>query len=312
MSRNNTFTANWIAPTQVKTLITTRDGGHSTDEFSSFNLALHVDDNPELVLQNRLTLQKQLPDKPYWLNQTHSNRVVNLDLINHGKRPNSTLKQLNATSQCLKINSEQIESEDAFKPETVISPLEYDASITTCHQKVCVVLTADCLPILVTNKQGTFVAAVHAGWRGVENGILKNIIKTSASNPHDILIYIGPAICQKHFEVGHEVMEQFIKLDPENSNFFIKRSMPNTLDNKCQNKNLYSNNVMGSYLLRNDKDDKYSCDLAEIAKLQLLKLGVFDSNIYLSNICTYCNENLFYSYRKQNITGRFASLIWLE
>ena len=274
MLKSNMLVANWPAHKRVKTLITTRDGGYSIDEFNSLNLALHVNDNPEHVLHNRKLLQQQLPDKPYWLNQTHSNKIINLDTIHH-----------NPTN--VETALKQSESEDEFDLETGISPLKYDASITTCRNKVCVVLTADCLPILITNKQGTFVAAIHAGWRGVENSVIKNTIQASNSDLRDILVYIGPAICQNHFEVGGEVLEQFTSLDPANAKFFIEKTTAGTTG-------------------------KYNCDLTGIAKLQLLNLGVLDSNIYLSNLCTYCREDLFYSYRKQNITGRFASLIWLE
>ena len=298
MSKSNTFAANWAEPPRVKTLITTRNGGYSIDKFSSFNLALHVDDNPEHVLQNRRLLQQQLPDKPYWLNQTHSNRVVNLDLINHSE--SVIPAQGHACPEIHKnkdlSNFPSPNSEDEFNLETNVAPLEYDASITTQSKKVCVVLTADCLPILVTDKTGSFVAAIHAGWRGVENGVIKDTIASSGSNPQDILAYIGPAICQNHFEVGGEVLEQFVKLDPKNADFFIKNDSFMS----------YSGSTYGS------TSNKYNCDLAGIAKLQLINLGLSEHNIYLSNLCTYCNDDLFYSYRKQNKTGRFASLIWLE
>src|SRR3990167_7683043 len=157
MSKSNMLTTNWAAPKLVRTLITTRLGGHSINEFSSFNLALHVNDNPEHVLQNRKFLQQQLPDKPYWLNQMHSNKVVNLDLINHDftqKSEQTKSLQENNTNACdsvippksgihknkdLSNLSSLLEAEDEFNLETGSMPLEYDASITTRHQKICVV-----------------------------------------------------------------------------------------------------------------------------------------------------------------------------
>ena len=243
MSKNKFINAQWNATPRVKTLITTIVGGNSPD--FGFNLALHVGDELVNVMENRKTLAKNLPGEPYWLNQTHSDQILDLD--------NPFEKPL----------------------------LSYDASITSSPGKVCVVMTADCLPILFTDTQASFVAAVHAGWRGVENGIIP---KTVALNKgKEILAYIGPAICSAHFEVGQEVKDIFTYLNKYNAQFFQAK-----------------------------ENGKYMCDLVGIAKQQLLDSGVFLHNIFLSNQCTYCNNDLFYSYRKSNKTGRFASCIWLS
>ena len=239
---NSHLNANWGAPKNVKTLITTRLSPGNTD----FNLALHVGDNYKNVIHNRQTLSTSLPNEPRWLSQTHTNLVLDLDT-------------------------------DAANGKS------YDASITTTKGTVCAVMTADCIPILITNTTGSFVGALHAGWRGVQNNIISNTINQSKIPAKNIIAYIGPAICTKHFEVDADVFEVFSKLDSDNQAFFTSKN-----------------------------NGKFECDLISIAKLQLIKLGVLEYNISLSNLCTYCKNDLFYSYRKEKNTGRFASIIWLE
>lgn len=248
MSTNNLLKASWNAPHNVKTIITTRLGGVSNTPYDSLNLGTHVGDDIKHVIENRNTIIKNLPANPYWLNQTHSNNIICVDGLENDN-----------------------------------SCLDYDASFTTQKNKVCVVMSADCIPILLTDTQARFAAAIHAGWRGVENNIIRNSIISSNIKVNEIIAYIGPSICQKHFEVGAEVLEQFTKQYMENKQFFIPNS-----------------------------NNKFNCDLAAIAKLQMLKIGILPNNIHLSNLCTYCEKELFYSYRRDGITGRIASLIWLE
>lgn len=248
MNTNPLFiTANWNAPQYVRTLITTRIGGVSTGNYSTFNLAQHVEDNTQLVMQNRQVLNNHLPNSPHWLNQTHSNVVVNLD-------------------QSCSIDR---------------TTLAADASLTTLPNTVCVVMTGDCLPILLTDVMGSFIAAVHAGWKGLHKGIIVNTIKLSQVNSRNILAYIGPSICQQHYEVNEELFKLFTNISKENAQFFTNKS-----------------------------NKKFDCNLTGIAKLQLMQHGVLEHNIFTSNECTYCNDELFYSYRRNNITGRFASCIW--
>lgn len=261
MSKNNQlpttlseigFKATWTA--KVQTLITTRNGGISAPPFNSLNLGTHVGDNLEHVLKNRSIVQEIIPGSPYWLQQTHSNYVINLDDIGDV-------------------------SWNEYKNHN------FDASFTRVKNKVCVVMTADCLPILLTDQQSSFVASIHAGWKGVENGVIKNTISALKHKSHqDIIAYIGPSICQTHFEVGYEVKEQFIKLDLQNEKYFRQR--------------------IGEI-------NKFDCDVVGIAVLQLLNLGLLTKNIYLSDICTYCQDKEFFSYRRDGKTGRIASFIWL-
>lgn len=234
---------------KTSSLITTRNGGISLPPFNSLNLGAHVGDNPQHVALNREILNKALPSEPFWLEQTHSNRVINLD----------------------KLDNDYVNR-------------NFDASFTRSPNKVCAVMTADCLPILLTDGIASFVAAIHAGWRGVHNEIIKQtMLAINHKQPKQIIAYIGPSICQSHFEVGSDVKEQFIELNPQNKYFF------------------------------KTKADKFECDVTAIAINQLLSCGLTKENIHLSNMCTYCDQDKFYSYRRDgNATGRIASLIWIN
>lgn len=239
---NNFLKANWKAPKNIKTLITTRVGINNTD----FNLAMHVSGDIDSIKNNRQILALLLPSRPNWLSQTHTNLVLDLD-------------------------------------NNIPNDRSFDAAITKTKFTICVIMTADCIPILITDTCGSFVGAIHAGWRGVENNIITNTINLTKVDPKDIIVYIGPAICTKHFEVGVDIFEIFTKQNTDYEKFFNPKS-----------------------------NHKFECDLIGIAKLQLINLGVLEKNINLSNQCTYCNNDLFYSYRKEKNTGRFASLIWIE
>lgn len=214
----------------------------------NFNLALHVNDDENRVLINRAKLKEALPSNPLWLNQTHSINVIDWT--------NSKYQIMDA-----------------------------DASISTKNKDVCIVMTADCLPILLSNKNGDFVAAIHAGWRGLDNGIISETITKLNKYPNsDIVAFIGPAIGQECFEVGREVLESFISKNSSDKRFFIE----------------------------SQNQDKYMCDLRKIAEQRLLESGLKIDNISNKSICTRCNTNWFFSYRNSSTTGRFATLIWKE
>ena len=237
--------ADWPAPNTILAGVTTRSGGYSQGIYSSFNLAQHVGDEATTVERNRLYLQQYLglPSSPYWLNQTHSTQVLRLD---H-----------NPTSR------------------------NADASITQQSNIACVVLTADCLPILICNQAGTEIAAIHAGWRGLAQGIIENTIRALSSEPDELLIWLGPAISQAAFEIDEEVRQAFV-----------------------------TSNAKASYAFENSTLHKYHADLYLLARQRLMQLGI--QLIYGGNFCTYRQNDLFYSYRRQTRTGRMASLIMLR
>ncbi len=245
MKINNYLRPDWPAPSHIKAYTTLRTGGVSVSPYDQFNLGDHVDDNPEHVASNRhlLASQLQLPSEPIWLQQTHSTQVVE-----------ATIHNLNQIA---------------------------DAAFTAQAKQVCVILTADCLPILVTNKKGTHVAAIHAGWRGLAQGIIESTLAALNLAPEELLIWLGPAISAKHFEVGDEVREIFLHSLPE-----------------------------ATYAFTPSPAKRWLADLYELARVKLKKLGV--NQVYGGEYCTYADKDLFYSYRRDGKeTGRMASLIWI-
>jgi len=159
---------------------------------------------------------------------------------------------------------------------------EADAIFTSEHNQVCLISTADCLPILLTHRQGTTVAAIHAGWRGLENGIITKTIQALNLPGADILAWLGPAISQPCYEVGDEVRQKFLEKDPATVNAFIP-------------------SVNARWLL----------DLYAIARLQLAKLGI--TGIFGGHYCTYSDQTRFFSYRRDGkVIGAMATLIWIS
>lgn len=190
------------------------------------------------------SISTNTPSDPIWLKQTHGTHVVTATLEN--------LRQ------------------------------EADASFTTEKNTVCAVMTADCLPLLVCNRQGTIVSAIHAGWRGLANGVVEAAIAALQQNPHDLLVWIGPAIGPKHFEVGADVYEAFIL-----------------------------NNTQAYSAFQSIGNNKWLANLPLLATLRLQTLGII--HIYASELCTYSNPTDFFSYRRdKGGKGRLASVIWLE
>ena len=166
------FTANWTAPRHVKTLMTTRNGGVSSGAYSSLNVGAHVGDDPNHVAQNRAYVQTQVPVPIAYLQQTHSTIVVQA-------------------------------------ADSVAAPLNADASVDASGKVACAVMTADCLPVLFCDRAGTVVAAAHAGWRGLADGVLQNTIVAMGVPAMEIMAYFAPAIGAESFEVGQDVFDDW-------------------------------------------------------------------------------------------------------
>lgn len=239
------ITPNWNAPAHIKALTTTRAGGFSKAPFNSNNMGMHVGDNAYMVAQNRAQLALELPQPPLWLDQQHTTDVVN-----------------NPPEQ----NSQ--------------APIVADASYSQLPNTVCCVMTADCLPVLLTDKQGSQVAAVHAGWRGLCDGIIENAIAKFSGNPQDIIAWLGPAIGPLTFEVGDDVLNQFCQYYPSDKDCFKPHG------------------------------DRFLANIYQLATNRLNRLGIFD--ISGGEFCTYQQQDLFFSYRREGQTGRMASLIWIN
>jgi len=234
-------------PKNVKLLTTTRFFNTNNrscliaNGYDNFNLALHVGDNPTKVKNNRelLISKYNLPSEPKWLEQTHSD--ICLDF---------------STPDCVG-----------------------DATVTKEKNKVCAVLTADCLPIFASDQSGTQVGVAHAGWKGVVGGVIESFIaKFDAS---DLVIHFGPAISQECFEVGKDVYDQFIAKDDALEKSFIAFN------------------------------DKYKLDIYQAARITLNKLGI--NNISGGDECTFKQKGKYFSYRRDGThSGRMAHLIWIK
>lgn len=175
--------ADWPAPANVKTLITTRKGGVSEGVFASLNVGSHVGDKPEHVAENRAIVQRQTGLPVAYLNQIHSSKVVSAR-------------------------------------EALENLIDADASFDICGEAVCASMTADCLPVLFCDKAGTVVAAAHAGWRGLAGGVLQNTVRAMNADPLEIMAYLGPAIGPDAFEVGKDVLDAFCAEIPEAEDAF--------------------------------------------------------------------------------------------
>lgn len=237
---------NWPAPASIKAYSTCRTGGVSEGPYASFNLGLSAGDEHAHVMENRQRLAEMLalPDTPIWIKQIHSNIAV------------------------------------PATPENRFT--EADASYTREKNRVCIVMTADCMPILLCNQQGTEVAAIHAGWRGMSSGIIEATIKGLHSPRSDLLAWLGPAIGPQHFEVGDEVRAAFIAADAS-AEIAFEATRP------------------GHWL----------ANLYVLAKQRLQRAGI--SSIHGTEHCTYAHPDVFFSHRRdQGKTGRMASLIWID
>ncbi len=233
----------WPAPGHIHAATTLRSGGVSKGAFASLNPATHVGDDAETVRQNRQIIKTMLglPAEPVWLEQIHSNKAV-----------------------------------DAGKTQSLV---QADASYTDEAGVVCAVLTADCLPLLVCNAEGSRIAAIHAGWRGLLSGVISNTV--TAMGNQDLLVWLGPAIGPACFEVGAEVREAFIGKSAGFAAAFKARG-----------------------------NGKWLADIYQLARVDLAALGI--DRIYGGNLCTVTDHERFYSYRRDKETGRMTTLIWRD
>lgn len=231
----------WPAPPGVHAASTLRWGGFSQGPYAGLNLGAQVGDEPQKVMQNRALLRKKLslPCEPLWLRQVHGSKIVQADRARPG----------------------------------VVA----DAGYTGKAGAVCAVLTADCLPILLADRQG--VAAVHAGWRGLAAGVIEAAL--SAMGSASVMAWLGPAIGVQVFEVGAEVYRAFLQKSGAFEEAFHRQD-----------------------------NGKWRADLYELARLILISQGV--RAIYGGGFCTYGDPIRFYSYRRDGVTGRMATLIWRE
>ena len=222
--------------------MTLRTGGVSTGPYASLNLGDHVGDDPAAVAENRRRVREALalPSEPLWLEQVHGTAVARFG--------------------------------EAVRPRA-------DASVALAPGQVCAVMVADCLPVLLADRAGTCVAAAHAGWRGLAAGVLEATVAALPVDPAQLVAWLGPAIGPEAFEIGPEVREAFLAVDPEAADAF-----------------------------RPGTGDRWLADAYRLARQRLARAGVTD--VHGGGLCTVSDPTRFFSYRRDGVTGRMAALIW--
>ena len=235
----------WPAPERVRAVSTTRHGGTSRPPYDTLNLAEHVGDEAVAVAANREQLRQalQLPAMPAWLQQVHGVQVVNA--------------------------------------AGVTAPVAADAAYALEPGVVVAVLTADCLPVLLCDRGGRAVAAAHAGWRGLAEGVIEQTIAAMPAPGAELMAWLGPAISANAYVVGEEVRDTFLSHDPAAVTAF-----------------------------RPAADGGWHADLYLLARQRLQSQGV--TEVHGGGFCTWEDPVRFYSYRRDGVTGRMASLIWLQ
>ena len=232
----------WPAPPGVQAAMTLRTGGVSAGPYTSLNLGDHVGDDPAAVAENRRRLREALalPSEPLWLEQVHGTAVARFG--------------------------------GADRPRA-------DAAVALAPGQVCAVMVADCLPVLLADRSGTCVAAAHAGWRGLAAGVLEAAVAALPADPAQLVAWLGPAIGPEAFEVGPEVREAFVAVDPTATDAF-----------------------------RPGEGDRWLADAYGLARQRLARAGVTD--VHGGGLCTVSDPSRFFSYRRDGATGRMAALIW--
>lgn len=233
----------WPAPAGVRALITTRVGGVSRTPYASLNLGDHVGDDPDAVAKNRARVTALLPGIPLWLRQVHGVEIAD--------------------------------------PSRDRPGCKADGAVTRQRGRPLAVLTADCLPVLLADEDGTAVAIAHAGWRGLAAGVIEHAVRALRTDPKRLIAYLGPAIGPNAFEVGQDVADAFLTGQAEAASAF-----------------------------RPGAPSKWFADLYALARLRLARLGV--DRVYGGTFCTYSDPHRFYSHRRDPCTGRMASFVWLE
>lgn len=252
---------NWPGlPANVGVLSTTRRGGVSPAPYDDgmgsggLNLGTHVGDQPHNVAANRVILREMLPDDPVWLSQVHGTAVANVAEVGPQQVP------------------------------------EADACVSAVPGRVCVIMTADCLPVLFADKDGKMVGAAHAGWRGLAAGVLENTVaEMRAAGAGELTAWMGPAIGAYQFEVGPDVKQAFLNGAVDDSGV---------------------RHVEAAFSTVEGKPGKYLADIYALARYLLHRAGVKD--VHGGEFCTVSNSGRFYSYRRDGVTGRQATLIWLK
>jgi len=232
----------WPAPPGVRAFFTTRKGGVSLAPYAELNLGTHVGDDPMAVAANRARLRSRLPAEPCWLDQVHGVAVVDAALATQRRA---------------------------------------DAAFTSAADVPCVVMVADCLPVLFCDRTGQVVAAAHAGWRGLLDGVLEATLARMGVPASTVIAWLGPAIGPDRFEVGPEVRDAFLARTPEDAAFF-----------------------------RRGSGDRWLADIFGLARARLGRAGLGADAVFGGGLCTVSDPVRFFSYRRDGVCGRMGAFIW--
>ncbi|MFZ4534824.1 peptidoglycan editing factor PgeF [Propionivibrio sp.] len=250
MSSKEWIVPDWPAPPNVRSLLTTRNGGASSGVYASLNLGSHVGDDPRAVAANRALVSGWVAGEPgcapVWLEQVHGTRVIDAATWTEGDQA----------------------------PRA-------DAAFSRQPGVACVVMTADCLPVLFCDDAGTVVAAAHAGWRGLLAGVLEETIAAMGVAGRELMAYLGPAIGPQAFEVGEEVRSAFVRRDGNAATAF-----------------------------KPSESGKWLADIYLLARQRLAGQGI--DRAFGGSLCTASEADRFFSYRRDGQSGRMASMIWLD
>jgi YfiH family protein len=274
--RESLIYPDWPAPANVKALQTTRLGGISAAPYDTLNLGLHVGDEPVRVNRNRQMLEPLLPSEPVWLEQVHGTVVANADAVGCRVRP----RHGGAEHSGAGVAASHLLPQSAGYASNV-SEVQADACIARQRGAVCVIMTADCLPVLLCDEAGTVVGAAHAGWKGLAAGVIEVTVKEMDVEPHKLMAWLGPAIGPHAFEVGAEVRATFLEHDNKADVAFTAHGA----------------------------EGKYQADIYLLARQRLNALGI--TRISGGILCTYHQKDKFFSYRRDGVTGRMGTFIWL-
>ena len=244
----------WPAPRRVRAFVTTRAGGVSDGEYATLNLGVASGDDPSRVARNRAIVRERLPAEPMWLAQVHGTQVARADAFHI-----------------------EVERTGEYR---MPAPPKADACVADGPGQVCVVLTADCMPVFFCDAAGTRVAVAHAGWRGMAAGVLESTLAAMGVAAPHVLTWMGPAIGPDAFEVGPEVREAFMAVDRTADQAF-----------------------------RTGKPGKYHADLYHLARQRLARAGVM--RVHGGGFCTFHERDRFFSYRRVQKSGRLGAFIWI-
>jgi hypothetical protein len=265
----------WPAPAAVRAVCTTRAGGCSEGPWASLNLGERCGDDPRNVARNRERLQQRLPAPPQWLRQVHGIAVA--------RHPGTPRGEPGAEARAEPGSRPGADAAEAATPGAAAPEAdapEADALVAFAPGRVCAVLTADCLPVFFCDRAGSRVAVAHAGWRGLAGGVLEATVRALETDPADVLAWLGPAIGPAVYEVGDDVADAFRA--PLGADF------------------------PGAFTARGER---WLLDLYAAARLRLAAVGV--QAVYGGGLCTYSDPARFFSHRRDGVSGRQASLIWL-